>query len=265
MTLTPSSADIREWILAEASARRPKSNGDTALGQVAIINALKQRLGGNSASKATQEAVLTEWYGLFRSGFFAWGADLNNPSPPFFHFTDKGARSLERIDRDPGNPAGYLRHLAVVASINPVSESYLGEGLECFVAGHYKAAAVMVGCAAESLVLDLRDKLVTRLRDVGKPVPPKMSDWQIKSVLDAMSGVFESSKGQFTRELRESFDSRWRAFAHQIRTTRNDAGHPTSVDSVKEADVHAAFLVFPSLAELAKNLDEWVTTAWSGE
>ena len=70
-------------------------------------------------------------YDLFRTGYFAWGLNLSNPDPPFFHFTDRGRRALERLSRDPGNPAGYLQYLASVAKLNPIASSYLGEGLDC--------------------------------------------------------------------------------------------------------------------------------------
>jgi hypothetical protein len=62
------------------------------------------------------------------------------------------------------------------------------------------------------------------------------------------------------RELRESFEAYWAAFAQQIRTVRNDAGHPTSVDPVTPDTVHASLLIFPELARLASGLSHWVAT-----
>jgi hypothetical protein len=60
------------------------------------------------------------------------------------------------------------------------------------------------------------------------------------------------------RELRESFEAYWSAFAQEIRAVRNDAGHPTSVDPVTSDTVHASLLVFPELARLASGLSRWV-------
>jgi hypothetical protein len=43
-----------------------------------------------------------------------------------------------------------LRHLASIASLNDVAISYLAEGLDCHVAGLFKAGAVMVGGARKA-------------------------------------------------------------------------------------------------------------------
>ena len=33
-----------------------------------------------------QQAILTYWHQLFHSNKLAWGYDIDNPGPPFFHF-----------------------------------------------------------------------------------------------------------------------------------------------------------------------------------
>jgi hypothetical protein len=62
------------------------------------------------------------------------------------------------------------------------------------------------------------------------------------------------------KPLAESFSAYWPAFAEQIRGARNDAGHPASVDPVTPETVHAALLIFPELARLAKALEAWIHT-----
>jgi hypothetical protein len=136
--------------------------------------------------------------------------------------------------------------------------SYLTEGLECYVAGLFKAAAVMVGTAAESVILNLRNGAVEKLNALGKPVPKGMEDWRVKTLADSLHRFFDGHKSQFRRELSEPFEAYWSAFAQQIRATRNDAGHPTSVDPVTPDTVHASLLIFPELARLANSLSRWV-------
>ncbi|HEY2411739.1 MAG TPA: hypothetical protein VGI40_05835 [Pirellulaceae bacterium] len=34
----------------------------------------------------SQQQMLTCWHDLFRDGKLAWGYDVDNPGPPFFHF-----------------------------------------------------------------------------------------------------------------------------------------------------------------------------------
>jgi len=161
---------IRELLLAEIKANDPSSPLGGTLQQGSVLRAVATRLGANY-DQDLQQAILTQWGNLFRTGLLAWGLNLSNPDPPFFHLTDRGRQALENFTRDPSNPAGYLRHLASVATLDPITLSYLTEALECYVAGLFKAAAVMVGGAAESLILHLRDVTSQKLTSLGQPPP----------------------------------------------------------------------------------------------
>lgn len=253
----PLKASIREFLLNEVMAQEPKNNLGQTLQQKGVLDAAARKLGA-SHSQDLEQAILTQWGELFRTGLLAWGLNLANPNPPFFHLTERGRKALEHLTRDPSNPSGYLRHLASIAALEPVAMSYLSEGLECYVAGLFKAAAVMVGGASESIIIDLRNVTVEKLTLLSKPLPKGLVDWRIKTVSDALHGFFEIHAPQFKRELRESFEAYWSAFAHQLRTTRNDAGHPVNVDPVTPDTVHASLLVFPELARLSRSLSCWV-------
>jgi hypothetical protein len=253
----PTKIEIRELILRVALEQMPPGYGGPTLQQGTLLRAVAQNLGVRSDPELEQE-ILTQWYDLFRTGYFAWGLNLSNPDPPFFHFTDRGRRALERLSRDPGNPAGYLQYLATVAKLNPIASSYLGEGLDCFVAGFYKAAAVMIGGAAESLILELRDIARQKLAQASIAEPKGLSDWRVKTILDALYDLLNARRNLFSKTLREEFEAYWLAFAQQIRATRNEAGHPSSVDPVTEEGVHASFLIFPDLARLSGDLAEWI-------
>jgi hypothetical protein len=251
----PVTPTIREVLLTEIKAREPKTQIDAPLQQTSVLDGAAAKLG-----RGNDQAILTQWGELFRTGLLAWGLNLANPNPPFFHLTERGRAALANLSRDPSNPAGYLRHLAAIATLDDVSMSYLTEGLECYVAGLFKASAVMVGGSAESVILNLRDSTVNKLKALGTPVPKPMEDWKIKTVSDALAGFFDRQKANFPRELRDAFEAYWSAFALQIRAVRNDAGHPLTVDPVTPDTVHAALLVFPELARLASDLSKWVST-----
>jgi hypothetical protein len=247
----PVKATIREALLSAIEDQAPTSQIGASLQQNSILIAVEQKLG-----RGHDEAILTQWGDLFRTGLLAWGLTLSNPNPPFFHLTERGRTALENLTRDPSNPAGYLRHLASIAAPNPIAISYLTEALDCYVAGLFKAGAVMVGGAAESVILDLRDATCAKLKALGRPVPKGMEDWRIKTVSDALRSFFEGQN--LPRDLREPFDAYWSAFAQQIRSVRNDVGHPVSVDPVTPDTVHASLLIFPELARLAASLERWV-------
>jgi hypothetical protein len=253
----PSPQDVRQVLLEEVQRARPKSPTDGSLQQNTVLRRVGERLSVVNDLELEQ-IVLAEWYGLFRTGYLSWGHNLNNCNPPFFHVTAHGAKALQALSRDPGNPAGYIGHLRSMASLNPVAMSYLVEGLDCYVGGHYKAAAVMLGASSESVILDLRDHLAQRLPEIGQTIPQKLLDWRVKSLLDELQSFIETRKNTLPRETREEFSAYWAAFAQQVRSVRNDAGHPTSVDPVSPDAVHASFLVFAPLAKLATQLHEWI-------
>ena len=250
----PAKLSIREVLLQEIHAQTPKGPMDSTLQQSSVLDAAARKLAG-----CDHQAILTQWSELFRSGLLAWGLNLSNPNPPFFHLTDRGRQALQNLTRDPSNPDGYMRHLDSVAKIGAITKSYLIEGLDCYVAGLFKAAAVMTGGAAESMILDLRDATVAKLNSLGKPVPKPMEDWRIKTVTDALRDFLDQRKAQLGPDLKEPFEAYWAAFTLQIRAVRNDAGHPTSIDPVTPDTVHASLLIFPELARLADNLTAWVT------
>src|SRR5258708_38455766 len=108
----------------------------------------------------------------------------------------------------------------------------------------------MVGGAAESTILALSDIVVCKVTPASRTVPRDLNDWRPKVVTEALRLFLDLYKAQFGRELREPFEAYWAAFAAQIRITRNDAGHPISVEPVTTDTVHASLLVFPELAKL---------------
>lgn len=222
-----------------------------------ILREVAQRLGIRH-NLENEQALLTLFYDLFRSGHLAWGYNLSNIEPPFCHLTEQGRQTLEHLSRDPANPDGYLAHLSKECSLNPIAKAYLEEGLRTYNSNCFKATAVMVGAAAESIVLELRDALVQRMTSLGKNPSRNLRDWRIKRVLDSLKKELELQKGNIPYKLAEAFEAYWPAFTQQIRTVRNDAGHPTSIEPVTSETVHASLLIFPELAKLASDLKSWV-------
>jgi len=207
-----------------------------------------------------EQAMLTIWHDLFRTGYLAWGLNFSNPNPPFCHVTEQGRTVLSNLTRDPANPAGYLAHLAGIASLNPIAQSYLDEALKTYNTDSYKAAAVMIGAAAESMTLELRDALLQQIKHLNLRPSSGLKGWRLKRILDAISKELNSRRNQMSVEMAESVEQYWPAFTGQIRKVRNDAGHPTSIEPVTHETVQASLLIFPELATLIKNLITWVSS-----
>src|SRR6185369_6558113 len=60
----------------------------------------------------SERALLTMFHDLFRTGYLAWGYNVQNTRPPFFHITQQGRKALEHLSHDPMNPDGYLAYVA---------------------------------------------------------------------------------------------------------------------------------------------------------
>ncbi|MGQ3890714.1 hypothetical protein [Legionella sp. CNM-4043-24] len=197
-----------------------------------------------------EQMILSEFQCLMNTGYLAWGYDLANPNPPFFHITDQGIKSLENLNRDPCNPSEYLRYIDSQCQLDDTERSYLNEAISTFNAGHHKSAAVMIGATAECLILKLRNAMNQKH---SKP-PKGLSDWKAKTIFNTLKTVLDKHVSIMSSDLRDEYNAYWPAFNEQIRRTRNDAGHPENISSFKFEDVHASLLMFPNVAKLTTHL-----------
>ncbi len=205
-----------------------------------------------------EQALLVAFYDLFRTGHLCWGFNLANASPPFFHVSEQGRRALEHLSRDPMNPDGYRAYLAGRVTLNPIAGSYVDEALLTYNANCYRAAAVMIGAAAESLLLELRDTVDAAMKKVGRR-SANINNSIVSRVIEAVRKELEMQRAGMPHDLREEFEAFWPAMTQQIRSARNDAGHPATLDPVTPERVHAALLMFPELADLTSRLRSWVS------
>jgi hypothetical protein len=246
--------DIRAVLLDVIERYQPRDR--TTNMQSATILREASIAAGIRGNHAMEQALLTQFHELFRTGYLAWGYNLSNPDPPFFHLTEQGLKTLAELGGDPGNPKGYLARVDAVAHVNAIARSYLEEAVYCYIADHYKASAVMAGAAAESIVLELRDAVETKLKQLQKAVPKDLTDWRIARVLQALRTIFNGCA--LPSDLKATYEAYWSAFTQQIRAVRNDAVHPSSVDPITPDAVHASLLIFPELLRLAHALRAWV-------
>ncbi len=78
------SAEARKVLLRIAEEMSKRGPG---FAQESVV--LRESLGALKLSAEdveSQQIILTCWHDLFRDGTLAWGYDLENPGPPFFHF-----------------------------------------------------------------------------------------------------------------------------------------------------------------------------------
>lgn len=170
--------------------------------------------------------------------------------------------ALAHLSGDPINKDGYLARIGSLQTRNPVAWSYIAEAVETYAAGCFKATAVMLGAASEVQVLELRDEMVTRMSAMGAVVPKGLQDWRVKIVRDNVTRELEARQAALPQRTREIFQGLWIPVTDTMRIVRNDAGHPSSFESVEQADVHAGLLLFPRLVEIVSEIKAWVGTSF---
>ena len=170
----------------------------------------------------------------------------NYLSFPFFHVTLYGEQVLENTEYQPYDPDGYLQKLQTeIPTIDPVIIRYMEECLNCFRRNLLLSAAVTLGCAAEKAILLLTEIFGATLEGDDKVAFQKETNTFIItrkyralwSRLEPMAKDLPDNLGDHLGNILDrTFDI--------IRTTRNDAGHPSG-NTIKKETVHANLLLFP--------------------
>jgi hypothetical protein len=174
---------------------------------------------------------------------------------PFYRPTAYGAKVINYPEYTPYDPDGYLARLRKdISTIDAVILRYAEEALNCLRVDCLLAASVMIGCAAEKAVLLLVEGFGNAISDPAKKIKYEKDTqtWVISKKFDAlwqrlepltkkqslaMPPVLSSSLSDDLQVILErTFDL--------IRTTRNEAGHPTGKQIERET-VHANLILFP--------------------
>ena len=253
MALPPTVEEIRNTILKIFQER---SSSNQSLSSSNVLEDARNRL--NLISRESEQLLLTIFYDMFRTGYIAWGLDIANPNPPWFHLTEQGRTALSTYSIDPVNQEGYIAYLQSNSSLSDVSISYVKEALKTYNADCWRASAVMLGAALESAILDLRNKLVNNLGEENVTSKLKNKNSSIKVTIKAIESKLNEYKAAMDYDLKEWYDELWSSMILLIRKARNDAGHPSSLISVTPELTHASFLRFHPLAKLLRDLGAFI-------
>ena len=148
--------------------------------------------------------------------------------------------------------------------LNQIAKSYIREAYRTDEAGCFRATAVMVGCAAESLTLELRDKVVDKMKTVGTNPPKRLLDGPILTVIEELERQLDSKEIKKTnRLLGERYAGYWRFLTEQIRLGRNEAGHPNDANEITKPKANRCLQNFPELAVLIRDLRNWIKNSYN--
>src|SRR5260370_31458286 len=121
---------------------------------------------------------------------------------------------MERMRKD-------VPSLDAVIALSPT------ESLKCFRNGTFVASAVMIGVAAEQMMLVLRKAVYDALSSQEKK--KRFDDdaqGQIKRIYDAVWKKLDPVREQMPERLRESVGVELAGVFELVRKTRNETGHP---------------------------------------
>jgi len=167
---------------------------------------------------------------------------------PFYRLTEYGRKVVERGQYVPYDPDGYLSRIkGEISGLDGTVLRYLQEALACFRLDFLLAAAVMTGCAAEKALLLLVDAYGAAITDSAKKgkYEKDTRSWLITQKYRALWKRLEPLIPSLPRELGGDLHVILDRVFDLIRTTRNEAGHPTA-EPIERETVHANLILFPS-------------------
>jgi hypothetical protein len=255
----PTYADARRALLDVLAGYRNAQ--DRAFGREYVLGEAGKKL-GPFGDRHGGRLLMAAYDDLFRSGVINFGRAINQPGPEWGHLSEHGVEALKNVDRDPSNAYGYMKAIDPHLKSEVIALSYLAEALDTYNKGSVKAAAVMLGCTAEALSLSLRDRLKNRITSNGGVPPTALDDWRIATVLRTLEQQVDTRVTAMARDLRERYESFWTAWTGLFRMTRNDAGHPKSIEPVTREAVHAQLLLLHDHARLVFDLGAWIDSTF---
>jgi len=172
---------------------------------------------------------------------------------PSFFITEHGKDYLKAEGNAPYDPEGYLMSIKNDSpNVDDVVLLYLTEGLQCFLRSNYMASVVMVGVAAEKVILNLVDTFAAAIKDHSKAIAFRRNtqNTMIKTQFEELTKQLYPLKNQLPKELSKDLETYLDGIFNVIRNYRNDAGHPTG----KEIPREVAYDILQLFRHFSKNV-----------
>lgn len=180
-----------------------------------------------------------------------WGGGTSEANLPWFRITDYGRRVIAAGKIIPHEPTSYLSELrnAGPFCVDDVSMGYVQEALLCFNRGCYTAAVLLLGIAAEAIVLKLSEHCATSAPERSVQEKFKNLPDSVRQKHRRLVHLYESLPATTRRdELPNGLDMSLKSAYDMIRRQRNDLGHPQQVPpAVDREHAFVSLQVLPTL------------------
>lgn len=186
--------------------------------------------------------------------------DFLNSQPyqwPYYRLTTHGAKVLSDPADLTYDPNGFVEQLRRRSpDVSDTVVFYVRQALACFNYRLLPAAAVMLGCAAEKLILDLIEAFMNALSN-----PTEKSNMQkeldkaphISQKYGVLWKRLEPKRNQLPFELAENLEERLTSTYYQVKKVRNASGHPTGHEP-DVGEVHGNLILFGGYSELVHGI-----------
>lgn len=250
---TPPTATVAEPVTQESPAAVSRSSATSPTQEEDFVEAAPSKQSSwNDVSYASEAPTVTT------------GAHIVSPA----HSQGRGQSAAATATFDPCRPEEYLRSLARMNNLDESTRSCIGEALQTYQAGCYKAAAVLLGVATERVYLDLRHSFMNSYGRLKQDVAWDQSGkarvlWRqmaqsLYSQLKAGARKFPDRAREWDR-LARALDARVDGFSYLLRFGRDEAYRPASFEFITPGEVHAALALMPHLIELVHQLQYWTS------
>jgi len=202
------------------------------------------------------ELLRDAFWDLFRQGFITLGLNDSNPTWPWFRLSHFGEETLR--GEDPYRFTDAQSYLALVRSqverLDQTTELYLREAVKAYYSGCLLSTAVMLGVATESRFLRLQEAAAASPR-FGERFRGVQDERTILAKVTKFLNIVRGMLRDIPSEVREDIETNFGAIQAVIRTSRNEAGHPTG----RPADRAQTYVLMQLFVPYAKKLEQLET------
>ncbi|HZF49157.1 MAG TPA: hypothetical protein VE093_10940 [Polyangiaceae bacterium] len=196
-------------------------------------------------------------WGLLAKGIIVFGLNETNPNWPWYSLTDLGKEVVKAPAPQPYDPDGFVAYFKrTCGSADPTVEAYVVEAVHAFNSGCNRAAAVMLGCASEKLILLLTDVFEDSISDASKRASFQRAmarKWAIsykyKTLKEHLDLMVDGRK--LPPDHAETVGSELPSGFELLRRSRNAGGHP---DVPGDVDADTIFLNLRTFTEYARRV-----------
>ena len=186
------------------------------------------------------------------------GSNTSNPNWPWFRLTDFGKQVVSGSHHY-YDPEGYAEHLqSIVPELDDVVRQYALEGTRCFKQRLWFAAAVMLGAAAERLVL----LLLESIRDAESDPQQKqectnlLDKPRLPAIFSLIKDRLDSLEATIPYNVHQGSITHLNSLFEMIRVHRNEAVHP-KIAEISQQKIFLALQSFPGAIEVMCRLIDW--------